>query len=548
MVFQNLNNFWKGVISVAGGFIIELVLGSFYLWGAINLYVNSYYFNLDPSNRLSPGFTLVVFPLMSLFSHSASPFGIKLADKIGLRPLIFICTIWLFSAVFLSSFMPNFWYFLIFYAMLFGIPVGLLYLPPLYNSFQYFPEKKALISGIIMGGYGLGSTFSTLLVMKIINPHNIPPSVIVDGKKYFDHSISENVPSALRYLALFFLCMCSIGGLLIIPKKEENNEEDFVDIDNNEQFNLKRRLLQDSRSVEWEKSKSVSSSHQRPSALSAASHHNPIHGHRLKHHIHLTHHNLEKPYIRPSSLKDGSNFNKFSSDPPGATNEMGEIKQEKEERLEEEFPIDSKLKTMELVVSLPSKRYPDVINALKSKKFIQMFLMMFCSASYGYLISANFKNYGVTFPNVNDHFLNFVGSVGAICNGGSRLFWGIINQKFPFRGLYFTILLIQIFLNSTLSSVADNNAAYMTWVCMSLAMEGSHFVIFPALCAKVFGTNTGTRAYGFLFFSCFLANLGQFLIVTFLEPVMGYSNLFWIFVFGSCVSFVINLFFRDNHD
>lgn len=33
----------KGILSVLGGFMMHLVLGTVYIWGAVNVYVRSYY-------------------------------------------------------------------------------------------------------------------------------------------------------------------------------------------------------------------------------------------------------------------------------------------------------------------------------------------------------------------------------------------------------------------------------------------------------------------------------------------------------------------------
>ena len=52
----------------------------------------------------------------------------------------------------------------------FGCGIGLGYFPLVTNSWKYFPEKKGLLSGIILCCFGMGSFFWTFIADKMINP------------------------------------------------------------------------------------------------------------------------------------------------------------------------------------------------------------------------------------------------------------------------------------------------------------------------------------------------------------------------------------------
>jgi OFA family oxalate/formate antiporter-like MFS transporter len=67
--------------------------------------------------------------------------------------------------------------FLIVYASLFGIGIGFSYLTPLMCAWNHYPQKKGLVTGIILGSFGLGSFIFDLLSTYICNPYNIPPSI-----------------------------------------------------------------------------------------------------------------------------------------------------------------------------------------------------------------------------------------------------------------------------------------------------------------------------------------------------------------------------------
>jgi OFA family oxalate/formate antiporter-like MFS transporter len=43
---------------------------------------------------------------------------------------------------------------------------------PLICSWEYFPDRKGLITGIIIGSYGFGSFLFTQLSTKLVNPND----------------------------------------------------------------------------------------------------------------------------------------------------------------------------------------------------------------------------------------------------------------------------------------------------------------------------------------------------------------------------------------
>lgn len=58
--------------------------------------------------------------------------------------------------VFLSSFAPNLATFMFCYSFLFGAGVGLAYTAPMVNGWRWFPDKKGLVSGAVVAGFGAG--------------------------------------------------------------------------------------------------------------------------------------------------------------------------------------------------------------------------------------------------------------------------------------------------------------------------------------------------------------------------------------------------------
>jgi len=54
----------------------------------------------------------------------------------------------------------------------------LLYLPPLIAAWELHPENKGLITGLVIGGYGLSSLFFNWLIIKLINPDESNPALV----------------------------------------------------------------------------------------------------------------------------------------------------------------------------------------------------------------------------------------------------------------------------------------------------------------------------------------------------------------------------------
>jgi len=107
----------------------------------------------------------------------------------------------------LSTFVTNFWLFLISYGMMSGIGCGLNYMIPVCCGWEYYPEKKGLITGIIFSAYGLGSFFYSLISTALVNPEGISPKVPSDSNlPFFDEEIAMRVPFMIRILCIVFSC------------------------------------------------------------------------------------------------------------------------------------------------------------------------------------------------------------------------------------------------------------------------------------------------------------------------------------------------------
>lgn len=105
------------------------------------------------------------------------------------------------AGVFGSSFTKALGPYLSLYTGMNGIGCGICYMVPLICAWEYFPEKKGLMTGIIIGAYGFGSFFFSLLSTKLVNPNKENPTIEADDISYFAPDVADRVPFMIRTLS-----------------------------------------------------------------------------------------------------------------------------------------------------------------------------------------------------------------------------------------------------------------------------------------------------------------------------------------------------------
>ena len=73
-------------------------------------------------------------------------------------------------SIYLASIVKSWALFVFFYACCFPIGVGLIYWPPIICAWEYFPERKGLVSGLIIGCFGFGAFTFGFITEQIANP------------------------------------------------------------------------------------------------------------------------------------------------------------------------------------------------------------------------------------------------------------------------------------------------------------------------------------------------------------------------------------------
>ncbi|GAB6028338.1 hypothetical protein CHUAL_002511 [Chamberlinius hualienensis] len=203
---------WKGVAMVFGAVLVHLSLGTVYTFGNMAPYIASYYKNYLKHDVALSDTTWIFSGLMASMGMCMIVGGI-LSGRIGTRLTAIIgCSI-MCTGIFVSSITINHSFLLLIftYGVMYGGGISLPYIALLSCGMRWFPEKRGLISGIIVAGFGMGTLIFNLVQTSYLNPENIKPNP--DGY-FYDESLLKRVPNVFLILGGVYAGMQIIGCIL----------------------------------------------------------------------------------------------------------------------------------------------------------------------------------------------------------------------------------------------------------------------------------------------------------------------------------------------
>jgi len=162
---SNENLMSKRWLIAASGVVIMTLLGTVYAW---SVFVNP----ITAAYGWSKESVAVVFMIIIGMIGLSAAFGGVLVDKKGPKFAAAVgVTLYgigvLMGGVALS--IGNIWILYIGYGMLGGIGNGLAYVVPIATLIRWFPDKRGLITGLSVMGFGLGAFFIGKIVPSLIN-------------------------------------------------------------------------------------------------------------------------------------------------------------------------------------------------------------------------------------------------------------------------------------------------------------------------------------------------------------------------------------------
>lgn len=170
------HNRW--VIAIAGVFL-QIVLGAVYAWSVFRVPLAKQ-FGWSIS-QVTLTFTISIFVL-----GFAAFFGGLWLNRKGPRIVALTGGTLYGLGVFLASFSANkLWWLYLSYGFIGGLGLGLGYIVPVAVLVKWFPDRRGLITGIAVGGFGAGALITAPVATRLIQSVGVLPTFAYLGIAYF---------------------------------------------------------------------------------------------------------------------------------------------------------------------------------------------------------------------------------------------------------------------------------------------------------------------------------------------------------------------------
>jgi OFA family oxalate/formate antiporter-like MFS transporter len=200
------------MLAVLGGFLTHLTYGTMYCWGNFQSYLPPSMKYYDPAQTTGSPDAMMVIPLTIIFQCIGMPLSQHVQKLLGLPLAMFLGASLVSGGVYLSSHATTLKAFVLAYCVMFGLGNGLGYTSPIIASFKHYPNRKGLVSGIIVGGFGSGGFLFNYIGSKLFNPNNLA----TDPKTgLFPKEVYDNFGPALTKLAKIYFCMQLVGAIML---------------------------------------------------------------------------------------------------------------------------------------------------------------------------------------------------------------------------------------------------------------------------------------------------------------------------------------------
>jgi MFS transporter, OFA family, oxalate/formate antiporter len=163
----------------AAGVVMQIALGAVYAWSVFRIPLTKAF-----------GWTIkevtLTFTIAILMLGFAAFVGGLWMRKSGPRRVAIVAGIFYGAGVFLASFSAGHLYWLYFsYGFLGGIGLGLGYIVPVATLVKWFPDKRGMITGIAVAGFGAGALITAPIAGRLVASIGVMKTFAVLGIAYF---------------------------------------------------------------------------------------------------------------------------------------------------------------------------------------------------------------------------------------------------------------------------------------------------------------------------------------------------------------------------
>jgi len=196
---------------VVGGILVQLCLGAIYAWSAFTQKLTVEPFSFSRTE------TQIIFSLGLLtFAVVMALVAGKLQEKIGPRILAAIGGVVLgIGYVFAGLVGSSFWGILIGVGLLGGAGIGLAYVCPIAALVKWFPDKKGMITGMAVAGFGFGA----LIWIKLTQGFRFGSMDLTPGWDGL-YGMGWTVSQVFLLYGVLFAILVGLGSLVLMNPPE----------------------------------------------------------------------------------------------------------------------------------------------------------------------------------------------------------------------------------------------------------------------------------------------------------------------------------------
>lgn len=141
--------------------------------------------------------------------------------------------------LYMASYCQSFRAFALIYGFFTGLIIGIIYIIPIAHCYQFFPNKRASVSIILVSASGIGTLIFAFIGFNMMNFDNVSVTSTVDG--FYGAEIAMKFPEYLKVLSGMMFVLISGGSLLLFefpmnfvikeePSKKKKGEHNLADL------------------------------------------------------------------------------------------------------------------------------------------------------------------------------------------------------------------------------------------------------------------------------------------------------------------------------
>ncbi|MEI7639695.1 MAG: MFS transporter, partial [Syntrophus sp. (in: bacteria)] len=177
---------------VVGAMLIQVSLGAVYIYSVFKPSLIAKFPTWSATDLALPSQLILAFFAMGVI------FAGKIQDKIGPRIVATVGGAMLGAGLIIASFATDLMMFTIAFSVIGGLGIGTAYVCPIATCVKWFPDKRGMITGLAVAGFGAGALVFTPIAKAFI--------------------ASSGIMATFMYLGIIFLVAVVLGAqLMIVP-------------------------------------------------------------------------------------------------------------------------------------------------------------------------------------------------------------------------------------------------------------------------------------------------------------------------------------------